>query len=46
MEKHHTVLENLGQQLKDIKQAQSQEKTKLQDLQTSLKSSMTGYKEV
>ncbi|XP_045181837.2 arf-GAP with SH3 domain, ANK repeat and PH domain-containing protein 2-like isoform X2 [Mercenaria mercenaria] len=45
IEKHQKFVENLGQQLKDIKQTQNQERSKLQELQTSLKSSMTGYKE-
>jgi hypothetical protein len=46
VEKHQTFVENLGVQLKEIKQSQNLEKTKLQELQTSLKNSMGGYKEV
>ena len=46
VEKHQCFVDNLGQQLKDIKQAQNNEKCKLQELQTALKSGMTGYKEV
>lgn len=46
IEKHQSFVENLGQQLKDIKQSQNLERSKLQELQTSLKGSMTGYKEV
>ncbi|WAR15867.1 ASAP1-like protein [Mya arenaria] len=45
IEKHESFIDNLGQQLKDIKHTQSQERTKLLDLQTKLKNSMQGYKE-
>ncbi|KAL4217594.1 Arf-GAP with SH3 domain [Mactra antiquata] len=45
IEKHHEFVETLGQQLKDIKQSQLNERSKLQELQTSLKNSMAGYKE-
>jgi len=46
IEKQQSFIDSLGQQLKDIKHAQNQEKTRLVDLQTKLKNSMTGYKEV
>ena len=43
VDNYQTFVDNLGQQLKDIKQAQHQERQKLQELQTALKNSMSGY---
>ncbi|XP_052272308.1 arf-GAP with SH3 domain, ANK repeat and PH domain-containing protein 2-like isoform X2 [Dreissena polymorpha] len=45
IEKHQAFIEDLGLQLKEIKLTQSQEKGRLQELQTKLKNSMAGYKE-
>ena len=43
VDNYQSFVDNLGQQLKDIKQAQHQERQKLQELQTALKNSMSGY---
>ncbi|KAL3887945.1 hypothetical protein ACJMK2_000330 [Sinanodonta woodiana] len=45
VEYHHTFVEKLGDELKQIKQKHNEERQKLNDLKKNLTSSMTSYKE-